>query len=493
MTSLLLEPDVVPLGAQEPRVCSSPDGWVSSAAQEVIDLAESAGLHLDGWQRFILDVCLRERADGKWCSREVAYLVARQNGKGGVLEALALGALFLFDDETEILFSAHEFKTAKKAYRQLKRRIQNAPHLFAEVERRGSQVVGFRQSNEDTSITLQNGDVIRFMARSNNTGRGFSSQRLIVDEAQECSEETRQALQYIVSAQPNPQIIFTGTVPGPRNNGEVFTALRDRGRRGGDPVLSWMEWTPDPDMDLSSDAAVVQTNPAYPHRVTPETIVAERAAATTDEALDGLARERFSLWPDDDAASRLFDMAKWAHLGEIPKEDQRPSPVTFAVAGSQDRQWFHIGLAGLRSDGKRHLQVIRSFRGTADVVAELEKLIAEWKPVGVAVNPGGPAGSLIADLQAKSIEPVLVTGRDEGQAVGMFRDGFEDGSICHQGETVLGMAVEHAKLKDSGQSKVWDYRGDIDVAPLQAVTSALFALSTVKPKRAGQFRGVGRR
>lgn len=461
---------------------------MSSAGAEVVALAESAYLHLDGWQQFILDVMLRERADGKWTAREVGYLVARQNGKGGVLEALALGALFLFDDEVEILFSAHEFKTAKKAYRQLKRRIQNAPHLFAHVERRGSQVVGFRQSNEDTSITLQNGHVLRFMARSNNTGRGFSSQRLIVDEAQECSEETRQALQYIVSAQPNPQIVYTGTVPGPKNNGEVFTSLRDRGRAGGDPVLAWMEWTPGPDADLASEDAVRATNPSYPDRVTPETVIAERAGATTPEALDGLYRERFSVWPDAGAGSGLFDMSRWEEM-KVEPESARPSPVALAVAVSQDRQWAHIGLAGERSDGRRHLQVVRSGRGTDWLVDALEELAAKWSPLGIGIDPGSPAGSLVPTFTERRIKTVLLSGRQRGQAVGMFRDRFNDATIAHQGETVLSMSVETAKLRDSGESKVWDHRQKgVDVAPLQAVTNALYVLTTTKKRRTGEGR-----
>ena len=46
---------------------------------------------------------------------EVALIVSRQNGKGSILEALELAALFLDDfipPRGLILHSAHEFKTA---------------------------------------------------------------------------------------------------------------------------------------------------------------------------------------------------------------------------------------------------------------------------------------------------------------------------------------------------------------------------------------------
>lgn len=439
-------------------------------------LAATAGLVLDPWQERILDVMLRERADGKWAAREVGYLVARQNGKGGVLNALALGALFLFDDEEEILFSAHEFKTAKKAYRQIKGYIEGAPHLHGLIERRGTRVVGFRQSNEDTSITLQSGAVLRFMARSNNTGRGFSAQRLIVDEAQECSEETRQALQYIVSAQANPQVVWTGTVPGPKNNGEVWESLRDRGRAGGDPILAWLEWSPEPGVDPESDEAVEWSNPGMPHRITMETVRAERAAATTPEAKDGLARERCSIWPDrTEADESVVDMAIWRELDDL--EDERPSPVALSIEVSKDRKWASIGLAGRRGDGDTHVQIVQAGRGTGWVVDRVVELVAKHKATGVAVRPGAPAGSLIPQLEARSVPLVLLSDRTEAQACGMFVDGVDEQTIHHQGQSQVNAALAATRKRKAGDAYTFVGHEDADIAPVQAIAGALFALS----------------
>ena len=78
-----------------------------------------AGLELDPWQRYVLDVALRVRPDDRWAAFEVALIVARQNGKGAVLEARELAGLFLdLPDEKLILHSAHEFKTCSGAFPQ---------------------------------------------------------------------------------------------------------------------------------------------------------------------------------------------------------------------------------------------------------------------------------------------------------------------------------------------------------------------------------------
>jgi phage terminase large subunit-like protein len=84
---------------------------VSSAGSEAVDLAASVGLYLTPWQQWVLDQGLSEDASGKWAAFEVALIVARQNGKNAVLEALELAALFLFGDRL-IVHSAHQFATA---------------------------------------------------------------------------------------------------------------------------------------------------------------------------------------------------------------------------------------------------------------------------------------------------------------------------------------------------------------------------------------------
>lgn len=461
-----------------PRVCNCPPGPVaSSAVDEVVALAASAGLILDPWQCFVLEVMLRERPDGRWLAREVAYLVARQNGKGGVLDALCLAALFLFDDENEILFSAHEFKTAKKAYRGLKNLIKRTPHLYAQVERRGTRVVGFRQSNEDTSITLRNGCVLRFMARSSNTGRGFSSQRLIVDEAQECSEETRQALQYIVSAQPNPQIIFTGTVPDPeRNNGEVFESLRDRGRAGGDTTLSWMEWTPDAPDDTDIESLIdeieawLATNPGLPYRITTETIEAERNAATTDRARRGFCRERLSWWPGGKGGPTYT---------VIPEQDWKTAhqvvdladPVAMAIDVSPDGESAAIAAAGtaVGRAPAAAVEVIAHHPGTAWVANELAGIVARQKPKCVMVAADSPAAALLPDLERAGIEVTVVATTDHKRAVAALRSGVIERRVLHRAQPELTAAVAAGVRKTLGDGWLWSRRSSAeDICPIVA-------------------------
>ena len=106
MTSLLdAQPDV--LGAQEPRVGVWP-AYSTTTGEEVVELCEMAGLSLDPWQQLVIRHGLGERDDGKWAAPDVGVVVARQNGKGGIIEARELAGLFLLDEPIAHLDLKHQ-------------------------------------------------------------------------------------------------------------------------------------------------------------------------------------------------------------------------------------------------------------------------------------------------------------------------------------------------------------------------------------------------
>jgi hypothetical protein len=473
-TSLLLERDVSLLGVQTPRLRHAPPS-VSSAGPEAVALAASAGLVLDPWQALSLEVMLGERADGLWSAFEFAELVARQNGKGGVLEARSLAGLFLLGERL-ILHSAHEFKTSKEAYLRIRGLIEGAPHLVREVKQ-------FRQSNEDTSVELKSGARLRFMARSRSSGRGFSAQTLLVDEAQILSEAAMGALLPTLAAQANPQIVYTGTVPQPDDNSEHFESLRDRGRAGGDASLAWLEWNVGESCDDIDDReAWAAANPALGYRVSEEFIERERASLS-DESF---ARERLSIWPTDARRSDI-DQARWAQLEH--QEDERPAPIALTVAVSEDHEWSHVCLAGRRQDGNVQVLVVQSARGTGWVPGRMAELVATYKPVRVMVNGAAAEGSLLTALDKAGVAVELATAREVAQASGAFADAITHGTVRHLSQGQLNLAVRVAGKKPQGEAWVWrSNEADIDIAPLRGVTLALHALvKTGKAKKPGSL------
>lgn len=465
-----ISPPAATRGEQRPRVDNGPK-WSSTAGIEAVELARAAGLTLDPWQEYAVRRILAERSDGKWAAFEAALLVARQNGKGGVLEALELAGLFLLGERL-ILHSAHEFKTASEAFLRVKTLIDGTDDLRKRVAR-------VRTSHGEEGFELLSGQRLRFVARSRSSGRGFSADRVILDEAQELPASAMAALLPTLSARENPQVVYAGTVPAPENDAEHLTALRDRGRRGDDPSLLWLEWSPGSDYgDLDDVAAWSAANPALGFRLDEESIARERASLSDD----AFARERLSIWPDSDSAGPV-DIDAWEALKSL--ESQRPSPVAFAVEISPDRKWSSIELAGRRSDGGIHVQVVESQRGTGWLPNRVTELVEKWSPAGVALRHGAPAMSVRSVLAERGVEAVIVGQAEMGAACGQFVDRVEAGTLHHDGQPLLEVSLRNVRQRRVGESWVWAPSGSVDVSPLQGVTAAMFLLEreASKPRK----------
>jgi phage terminase large subunit-like protein len=469
-----------PRGEQRPSVLTRPP-FTSSSGEEAVELARRAELILDPWQVFSLDVILAERPDLKWAAFETGELVPRQNGKGGVIEAISLAALFLFGERL-IAHSAHEFKTSQEGFLRLMALIENTDELRRRCKKP-------RTSHGEEGFETLDGHRLRFVARSRQSLRGFTGDRLILDEAQQLSRQAMGAVLPTLSARPNPQVNYFGTPPEDGNQSDQWESVRARGQEGGDPQLAWLEWTArqvDDEggrvpVDLDDREAWRRANPALGIRITSEAIERERLTLGDEE----FGRERLCLW-EGGAGQTVLDIDVWAGLEDL---GSRPGdPVTFGIDIPPDRKSASIGVAGWRADGRMHVEVIEERSGTAWVVGRAVELDEKWTPNGFLLDPVGPAGALIVPLTKAGIEPVLIGGREMTQACGAFYAGVmaenpEERTIRHLGQPELNAAVDGARKRNLSDAWAWHRRDSaVNIAPLVAVTLAAHGVDK-KPKR----------
>jgi hypothetical protein len=448
-----------------PRVLNVPPFTSTSLGRDAVELCESVGLHLDPWQQLALIVTLAETQTGtaapKWAAGEVGLLAARQNGKGEWLLARELVGLFLLGERL-IMHTAHEFKTTAEAFLRLKSIIDGSDDLRRQVK-------NIRTSHGEESVELKTGQRCRFAARSKSSGRGFTVDALLLDEAQELSRLAVAAMLFTISARPNPQVIYTGTVPGPANvNCEQWTSVRDRGRAGG-PGLAWLEWSaPGSEtglVDLDDETGWDFANPAKDIRLATERIRGERRALVADD----FARERLSVWPDGDAAIGIFGAGQWEDLAD--PNSSITGGVTFGVEVADDRSWSAIAAAGIGPYGI-HVEVIDYRKGTDWVVQQVTGLLERHDGSQVAARPGSPAGSLIPLFPERST--VKVNQTEFGAAYGAMYDAVVSCSLRHLAQPELDACVSGARPRSLGDAKRWDARSStLDISPLQAVTLAL--------------------
>lgn len=450
MTSLIAARSVGPRFRNLPRAATS-------AGREANDLAQSAGLVLDPWQSETLEDALGERPDGSWAALEVGLIVPRQNGKGGVLEARELAGMFLFREKL-ILHSAHEFKTASEAFRRLLFLVQNTPDLDKRVHR-------VRTSHGEEGIELTTGERIRFVARSTGSGRGFSGDTVILDEAYNLSSKAMAALFPTLSARPNPQIWYTSSAPLQDESSYVLRRFCRRGREGADRVC-YLEYSADPDSDPGSPESWLQANPAMGIRISEEFIAQERSVL-----LDEFGRERLGWWVDEeDATNRVIPLDAW-----LSCRDEKSGPVgsvSFALDVSPDRSWASFGVAGDSGRGGTHVELVDRRPGTDWVVVRAKELQDRWNS-RLAVSSGSPAASLIPELEATGVRVEEVSNQDHARACGLFYDGVIQGVIKHLGQSELDVAAGAADRRMLGDAWLWSRRASTgDISPIVAVTLA---------------------
>jgi len=462
-----------PTGSRVPRLASTPPFFACSLGGDAVDLAEHAGLRLDPWQADVLRDSLNQRQGWNWAAFEVGLIVPRQNGKGAIIEARQLTSLFLSRDAQSI-YSAHQFKTSKTMFRRIKKLVKQTPDLHKLTggthDSAGKPVGGmYRQSNEETGIELLTGERLNFLARAGGSGRGFTGNTMIFDEAYDLDPDMIADLLPTLSAVKNAQVWYVSSAG--MEASQQLAAIRARGMAGNEPRLMFREWSAPADADTDDEAELLGSNPGIEcDRLDLEYIkLVERPGMTEDR----YRRERLGIWRPPDAGDEIVThlLAAWPDAADT--RSSANDPLAFAIDVSPDRSSATIGMAGRRLDNHKHVEVIQSGMGTAWVVPRLVELVARWRPSAVVVDSGSSAGSLLPALRERGLDPLLASTRDVGQAFGAFYDELTSGQLHHLDQEGLTAALAGASTRPLGDANTWDRKHHAtDITPLVAVTLA---------------------
>jgi hypothetical protein len=475
---------------------------VFSSGPDFCHLAESVGVHPFAWQRWVLEKGLGETSEGKWASFDNTLIVPRQNGKDEVFLILGLGWLFVTKDRL-IGHSAHEYKTAMEAFRRLVAVIDGSDALRRKVKK----VIN---TNGEEGIELVTGQRMRFLARSKGAGRGFSFDKMIWNEAYALTAPQVDAVLPTMSARPNPQLWRGSSPPLDAATGEPLFQAR-RAALAGAESISYFDFGVDFALDkigpcrqplcthapgmpgciLDDPELWARANPSYPRLISREAIQRERNGMDPQ----GFARERLGAWPPDmQGGYRVISKEQWAALKDPDsgKGDEDLAKILtgapcFAVSVSprnKGRVNGSIAIAQMRADGIRHLELILFGPGSVWIPKAFAGLHAKYQDATFVVDPGSPAGSLIADIQALGVPVTTMGPRDVAQAFGMIYDAAtsedEEGrTIAHLGQPEPDLAVRVADTRTVGEGHTWDTRNPAaDITSLDAMTKALWGLAS---------------
>lgn len=461
-----------------------PEGSTFHAGEDAAELAVQLGFDVDQEERDVLSALLAQDQYGNCAALEAAVICGRQNIKTWALEMSVLHDLFVADVQ-RITWSAHLFKTTQSTFQNFDRIIGDTPWL-------NSKVKTVHRGNGEEGFTFRNGAQLNFLARSNKSGRGLTGDRVILDEALYLTESQLGALMPTLSSRPDPQVRY-GSSPGVLES-RSLRKIRNRGREGGDPSLSYIEYSSErePCTDamcrhmpgtqgcvLDDETKWAQANPALDRRISIDYVRSERRALSPAEFM----RERLGWWQDpiDQDSNAIIPMESW-----LKRKDEKSTlgighRVAFAVDTSWDRQTSWIAVCGSRPDNTPHVEIMAHNFGTEWVIPWLQERVPIWNPVGIALQgAGSPVSSLLEGLQAAFGDLVVPqNGSDLGKACGFLFDSVTNGPIAHINQGPLNESVLHASIKAIGDAWVWDRKkSPVDIAPLVAVTEAFWLWSS---------------
>lgn len=454
----------------EPAYSSVP-AHVKTLGPEVADIADLAGFTPDPEQRMALDGIFALGADNKVAALEAAVIAGRQNIKTGLFKQCALGWLFVTDQRL-IIWSAHEFSTAQEAHRDLVELITNCDPLRRRVK-------AITNGNGDEGIELLSGQRVKFKARTKTGGRGLSGDKIVLDEAFALQSSHMGSLFPLLSARPDPQIVY-GSSAGLLGS-RVLREVRDRGRSGTDPGLVYYEWADDlpgdcaagsscnhhfttPGCRMDDERRWQRANSQLGRRITYGYMRQERRALDAAE----FGRERLGWW--DDPAVGFDALPGWESLADATAP-AGVSPV-FAVAASEDLSFSCLTVASRRPDGLVQVQTAEGNRGTA------------WLTQAVAdVRAKHSARVLVHS----SLRGVVTAGEEVGpadyeRACKGLLDAVEGQRLRHYAAADPGLqgAVGNAKWTDTGSRRLIG-RGGKDICQLQSAALAVHALTATGP------------
>lgn len=447
------------------------------------------------WQRWLLIHSMELRRDGRFRFRTILVLVSRQNGKTTIVEVKNLWKMFVLQVPL-VIGTAQNLDIAEESWDKAVDIVESIPELDAEKEH-------VDRTNGKKALRLANGSRWKIAAASRKGGRGLSGDDVNLDELREHHTWAAwAAVTKTTMARSNAQVWAYSNAGDDKSI--VLNDLQTQGRAAaanpgvGDQSLGLFEWSaPDdvkctcsrkPHLDscrLQDRAAWAQANPSLGYTITEEALAA--ALATDPTAV--FRTECLCQKVEDLSEWGIFTKTDWVACQDPASTfDGRPA---FCVGVSQDLTTVTIGAAGLRDDGKRHLEVVARFPAdTGRVVGWLKKRREMWDPAAVVVDPAGPAAYLIPEIEKHYGEVTKPAGRDVSSACSSVYIGISAAEEAARNVRIrphpaLDAAAQAAVWRQRGDAKAFDRRTDdaADAEPLVCVALADWALGTAPVSR----------
>lgn len=448
--------------------------WASSDGDRAIDLFNHYGVEFYESQEYEMRIFLARDEDGRFACRTIAISKPRQNGKSFAAQHYSLWMAGV--EGKKVLYSAHHAKTVRKMFKALKTFIKaHADWLQALVPGAGIYSAEGREG-----IYFANGGMIEFATRTNAGGRGETYDIIVIDEAQELTDEQYDALMptTIASESGDPQKIYIGTPPNEKCPGTVFRGLHDKAHAGLGGNVWWLEWAATELEDVHDKDLWYATNPALGYRIK-EDVFADAADSAT--SIDGFFREYLGWWSSVSKALLAIDIERWngCKVNDPPEN----GVTSYGVKFSLDGKHAVISACLKPADGPPHIEVVKAASTARGIAWITNFLVSRAKSTAqITIDGKAKAATLekkLRDAKLPKKQVVITRPTDMTAACSMFEDAVSDGTVTHFGQPGLDQSVETSTKRAIGKDGGWGFDGE-NPLPIESCALAYWGAMTTK-------------
>lgn len=442
--------------------------YEATLGERAIGLYELTGRAPQEWQEALVYDIRATDTEGLFIHSKFGYEVPRRNGKGEIITIIELDDLFA---GRRTLHTAHRTTTSSSASLRLATLLKDMGYQeIQRISRDETYDKAYTYSKQfglERIRLLDTGGSVDFRTRTSKGGLGEGFDTLIIDEAQEYTDDQQSSLQYVVTDSMNPQTILCGTPPTMVSSGTIFQKLREQCLAGQTEDTGWAEWSTEYLADVNDVDLWYETNPAMGFQLNERKIRAEDKSDELDFNI-----QRLGYWSKHNLKSDIT-ATEWERIRikEIPNISERlfvgikftASNVSMSVAVKTD-------------EGKVFFEAIdcQPIRnGTYWMVSKLLKM----KPEVIVIDGRGAQDILKSELEEQKVKGVMLpTVKEVVIANAKFEQMLYAGEICHNNQPSLTQVATNCEKRAIGSGGGFGYKAQFETMEIGLLESAILAI-----------------
>ena len=439
--------------------------YSETKGQEAIEIYNSTNRTAQEWQELIVYDMLAVNEENLWVHTKFGFSVPRRNGKN---ECVVIREMWGLKNGEKICHTAHRTTTSHSAWERLCDLLSEAKIEYTATKQFGLE-----------TIKVKGGGKINFRTRSSKGGLGEGYDLLVIDEAQEYTDDQASALKYVVSDSPNPQTLFCGTPPTAVSAGTVFMKMRNSALTGESVNTGWAEWSVDGMSDVHNRDLWYETNPSLGKILTERKILDEVGEDEIDFNI-----QRLGLWLQYNQHSAI-SKAEWKEL-QVERLPGLKGELFVGIKYNRDGVSVSMSIAVRTTDGRIFVEAI-DCRPVRDGNAWIIDFLRRAKIRKVVVDGAGKQEELAKEMKEFKLKsPILPKVTEVIAANTIFEQGLFQGLICHAEQPSVEQVVSNCEKRDIGSNGGFGYksiREGIDISLLDSIIYAYWICSETKERK----------